>query len=417
MNEKIKVALVDDEYLERNLLRNCIDWESFGMEIVGEASNADEALLLIDRCRPDIIFTDVNMPITNGLVFSKIVLKRYPDIKIVVVTGFDDFEYARESIKIGVSDFIVKPISDDEVCKTVIRLKGEIEKRVSENQENSELRHELLESLPYIKENFCNALIRGETDQKAAQKKISYLGLPLKGRAFQVAVLQGGRTNLPAKDHRFSPAMQIFDRAKDFFTGMTVFMDAQSKIVVISSDENTALFDCCAAFQSQNRSYDGCTVFIGLGTIKHDLNGIPASYAEALKALEEDLVSDSSPFPLYSHINHKLSDLITEVKKYVDENYMNSELSLTGTAKKFFLNPSYLSRTFKKETGVSFVEYITTARMEKAIILLRQSDFKAFEIAGAVGICDANYFCNCFKKYTGVSVSDYRRAEKSANSR
>ncbi|MNP57431.1 putative response regulatory protein [compost metagenome] len=79
----------------------------------------------------------------------------------------------------------------------------------------------------------------------------------------------------------------------------------------------------------------------------------------------------------------------------------------------FYLNPSYLSRTFKKEVGTNFIEYLTTVRVERAISLLKEQDLKAFEIAKAVGISDSNYFSTCFKKYTGVSVSDYRKTIKS----
>lgn len=99
----------------------------------------------------------------------------------------------------------------------------------------------------------------------------------------------------------------------------------------------------------------------------------------------------------------------------MDLNYPTHELSLSSVAKAFFLNPSYLSRTFKKEAGVSFSEYLTTVRMEKAIRLLMEKDMKSFEIADAVGISDPNYFGTCFKKYTGVSVSDYRKSITARN--
>lgn len=105
-----------------------------------------------------------------------------------------------------------------------------------------------------------------------------------------------------------------------------------------------------------------------------------------------------------------INKLISSIKSYVDENYSDHNLTLANVAKKFYLNPSYLSRTFKKETGVSFIKYLTTARMDKALSLLAENeDAKVFEIADAVGISDPNYFGTCFKKYTGMSISEYRR--------
>lgn len=530
MDETISAVFVDDEYLERNLLKNCIDWEKLGIRIAGEASNADEALSLISRCRPDIVFTDINMPVMDGLKLSKLVLKNLPDIKIVVVTGFDDFEYAQKSIKMGISDFIVKPIIDDEVYKTVLNLKEQIEKRRSDEQSYSELRRQFLENIPYIREKFYNELIKCEVDQKSVKERMAFLGVTLREGIFQIAAIECGAAQdlAPDEERRFLAVMKILNMARDYFKGMIVFFDTMSRIVVIGNDENADLYEQCEAFMERAKDGGDCDICIGLGTIRKDLRGISLSYKEALDALRYKIAAGSNSVILYSAIrlsdkksagdldelngrlafcikscllknsaelvenhfdgidikagnaiktvritainivsiclrllsesgadpdyiykenfstnsdiimlntlpeakayvngvikksieliggmnDHKISDLIGDVKKYVDENYSSSKLSLTATAKKFFLNASYLSRTFKKEAGVSFVEYITSVRMEKAMSLLRHSEIKAFELAEIVGIPDANYFCSCFKKYTGVSVSDFKKAER-----
>ena len=93
------------------------------------------------------------------------------------------------------------------------------------------------------------------------------------------------------------------------------------------------------------------------------------------------------------------------------QNLSNSEISLSNSAKEFFLNVSYLSRIFKQETGQTFVEYLTKARMEKAIKLLKETDLKAYQIAENVGIVDPHYFGICFKKYTNMSINDFKRKE------
>ncbi len=106
-----------------------------------------------------------------------------------------------------------------------------------------------------------------------------------------------------------------------------------------------------------------------------------------------------------------INTLIKNTKRYVDENYASHDLTLSNVAKFFYVNSSYLSRTFKKEMGISFIEYLTTVRMEKAINLLSEKkELRTFEIADAVGISDPNYFGTCFKKYTGISVSSYRKS-------
>ena len=105
----------------------------------------------------------------------------------------------------------------------------------------------------------------------------------------------------------------------------------------------------------------------------------------------------------------KIDDIIIKAKKYIDNNLGNNELSLSLIAKHLYLNPSYLSRMFKKEIGINFVEYLTKIRMEKAIELLKEGCMKAFEIADCIGISDPNYFSTCFKKYTGLSISEYKK--------
>ena len=126
MDSIIKVMIIDDEYLIRNLIKNCIDWNEIGIDIIAEASNAVEGLNLINKDKPNIILTDINMPMTDGLDMSKGILETYPDIKVIVITGYNEFEYAKRSIKIGVSDFILKPIDEEELKNSVLKLKKEI---------------------------------------------------------------------------------------------------------------------------------------------------------------------------------------------------------------------------------------------------------------------------------------------------
>lgn len=118
--------IVDDEYLIRNLIRNCIDWNEIGIDIIAEASNSVESFNLINKEKPDIILTDINMPMTDGLDMSKYILEKYPDIKVIVITGYNEFEYAKRSIKIGIRDFILKPIDEEELKNSVLKLKKEI---------------------------------------------------------------------------------------------------------------------------------------------------------------------------------------------------------------------------------------------------------------------------------------------------
>lgn len=107
----IKVFLVEDETIIRQGIRNNIDWGAHGLELVGEAEDGEYAYPMILKSRPDILLTDVKMPFMDGLELSHLVRKQLPGTKIIILSGYDEFEYAKEAIKIGISDYLLKPVT------------------------------------------------------------------------------------------------------------------------------------------------------------------------------------------------------------------------------------------------------------------------------------------------------------------
>lgn len=251
----IKVLIVDDERLVRNLLKICIDWNSIGMEIIGEASSGEDAIKLVDKYQPEIVFTDICMNSMDGIEFTESIMKRNPSIKVVVISGYDDFKYAQRGIRAGIKDYILKPINDEVVLKTALKMKKEIQDDLEVTSAYSTTKKQLISNIPRKKTN-------------------------------------------------------------------------------------------------------------------------------------------------------KLIEGITE---YMKNNFGDCELSLSKVAHIFFINSSYLSRIFKKETGINFMEYLVELRIERAIMLLNNMDLRAYEIGEKVGISDSSYFSTCFKKCTGFSISEYRK--------
>ncbi|WP_341878194.1 response regulator transcription factor [Defluviitalea saccharophila] len=117
-----KVMIIDDEKSLRNLLKNAIQWGELGLEIAGEAASGIEAINIIDEIKPDIAFVDIKMPFMDGIEFSKLAIQRYPDLKIVILTAFSDFEYARECIGIGVCEYLLKPIVRADIKATLEKI-------------------------------------------------------------------------------------------------------------------------------------------------------------------------------------------------------------------------------------------------------------------------------------------------------
>ena len=113
----LNVLLVDDEKLERVLIRKGYKWEENGFEFAGEAPDGEMALPMIEKLHPDIVITDIKMPFMDGLELSDILKKKMPKIQIIILSGYGEFDYAKEAIKIGVTDYLTKPVTGEQLLK------------------------------------------------------------------------------------------------------------------------------------------------------------------------------------------------------------------------------------------------------------------------------------------------------------
>jgi two-component system response regulator YesN len=146
-----KVLIVDDEYLERTLIKLSVDWITHDFEIIGEADSGESALRLMEKNPPDILITDICMPFMDGLKLCRVVREKYEHIKIIIITGHREFEYAKTAIKLGVTDFLLKPINSEEVLKIALKLKEEIIDKQKFLSEYNAMKKQLSGGLSFIK--------------------------------------------------------------------------------------------------------------------------------------------------------------------------------------------------------------------------------------------------------------------------
>lgn len=132
MNRLYRVMIIDDEESARKLMRAGIRWEDFNMEVVGEAASGIEAINVIDDYKPDLVFVDISMPFMNGIEFTETVTDRYPDLIIIIMTAFDEFEYARKCVSLPVFEYMLKPMVRDEVGKVLLRARERLD-RINES--------------------------------------------------------------------------------------------------------------------------------------------------------------------------------------------------------------------------------------------------------------------------------------------
>jgi len=305
----LKVMIVDDEYLVRNLLRNCIKWNEIGMIIKGEAGSSLEALDLIEVIKPDILFVDINMPVISGLELSKTVTERYPNIKIIVLTGYEKFEYAKSCVKIGIEDFLTKPIISSEIMQSMLKVKEKIEVERDNKDELENLRVQLLENMPYARERFLNELIEKGNDADKSINKLKYFGIKFKYNNYQIAIVE---IEIKSDDLQYDEEssqlikLKYFNYIENLSKGnqfINVFFDTTQRIVILISNTDINLMEYCDKIKLVLNNKFNCLVTFGIGNIHEDIRNIYLSFKEAIQALKYKIYVGKNQVISYGEIN------------------------------------------------------------------------------------------------------------------
>lgn len=162
----INILIVDDEKYEGILMEKSVAWESEGFHIMGNVQCAEDALALMEKQTPDIVYTDINMPRIDGLELSRRIRETYPAVHIVIVTGYREFEYAREAIHIGVEEFLLKPIQSDELLAAAVKLREHILKEREQQSKDVEI-------YPVLCQELLRRIVTGYIKSEEAEEKLS----------------------------------------------------------------------------------------------------------------------------------------------------------------------------------------------------------------------------------------------------
>lgn len=156
-----RVMIIDDEMSARRLLQASIDWQSLNMEVVGEAASGIEAINIIDELRADIVFVDITMPFMNGIEFTQVATERYTDLEIIILTGADDFEYARQCVSLPVVEYMLKPFVRQEVVEVLTKIKSNLDKHNTRIQElGRDITLSTIEQIKqYLRNNYTDSSI------------------------------------------------------------------------------------------------------------------------------------------------------------------------------------------------------------------------------------------------------------------
>lgn len=184
----LKTFLAEDEIVVRENIKKMVPWEQYGFELVGEASDGEMALPLIKKLKPDLLITDIKMPFMDGLTLCKVVKKELPDIKIVILSGYDDFNYAKEAIGIGVEDYLLKPITKNAFLERLCEIRSRYEHEKSQREYYEQFHREMQEYEQNSSRDFFEGLISGNMDMGEMYERADKLGLDIVAEAYNILI-------------------------------------------------------------------------------------------------------------------------------------------------------------------------------------------------------------------------------------
>lgn len=186
--ELYRIILVDDEEEVRKSIIRKIEWEAVGFTVVGDAENGEDALEKIESLEPDVVLTDIRMPYMDGLTLAEKIRQKYPSMKIVIFSGYDDFEYAKRAIKLNVTEYILKPVNVEELTAILKRIKTNLDEEIEQKRNVNILRENYRKSLPILRDQFLKELVSRPMDEKTAADGMEEFGISLSGAKKWIAL-------------------------------------------------------------------------------------------------------------------------------------------------------------------------------------------------------------------------------------
>ncbi len=373
----MKLIIVDDEMLVRKGIRSAIDWEEIGVSIVGEAENGNHALELIEETQPDLVLTDIKMPKMDGLQLIEIIKTKYPKIKIIALSCYNDLQTVKDAMSYhGAVDFLPKLSLDPENLKnTMLKVKNMIEKSDQPTEKTG---------FTFFEESW--------DEFKALEEylKLSKFPLPISDcRIFVFSLLQ---TQPTVQNWMVAESIENHMEHYLFKVKILKYIETETYIGIAklngASEDmfNKALKSCCSAMSLY------FNLKLGFGSAQY-------SQGADIKALINQCQRIAMP---------NMSPEIAKLLKYIDENYDKS-LNLKTLAKVVSMSDSYLSHIFKRCTGFALIDYINRTRVDKGKELLQKNKYTIYEIAELLGYSSESYFSKVFKQLEGISPNEYKK--------
>jgi two-component system response regulator YesN len=395
------VLIVDDDPVICTGLQKLIDWNEYGYSAKDYALNGVEALKLIESRTYDLVITDIRMPKLDGIGLIQKLKERQCPSKIIILSGYREFEYARSAMEFGVKKYILKPVNEEILVNTILEMQSEIE-------ETGRQKLVFDESRVIMREGIIQELLRGVGAEPDFCKKAGYAGVELEGRTFRVVVVGNNKSNGKGR----GASEIVIKKAIDSIVGRNsagyaVSLDNSRTAILISIKEGhpVDVLKISSDILDYVNKYTGTDVNIAIGNEVSGYDRIGESFQNACRMHHEDWFDRYGHVVVFEDVASK--SLIESIIRYARDN-CSEKLTLQSVSGRFFFNPAYMGRIFKNYTGMKFNDFLIDCRIEKAAKLMENENYRVCDIARKVGYTDYDHFCKVFKAKRGCTPSEYK---------
>lgn len=411
---KMKVFLADDEIVVREGIRESFPWDETPYTLVGEAPDGEMALPIIRDTNPDIVITDIKMPFMDGIELCRTLRAQMPWIGIIVLSGYDEFEYARQCLQLGVREYLVKPINSENLREALDKVSRQLEDERKAIEHAASLRTRLGNDEHLVREKLIASLYSEDAASEDAVNVLKHLesmGCNVIAPCYAVV------------DAAFDPASEgqavAYTLSESSGGVMHATPTRTGSALLVLGDTAEDAEERAYAFASslvQEAERTGCAgIRVGIGEIVNAPEDILKSFKAArhIRHILVDRADEKSVILGTREMGDVSGDanapaMISEAKLYMSQHFTDPNLMLQDVAKAVGMSNSRFSTVFSQTGGQTFTEYLIYLRLNKAKEMLRTTAVKSSQIARESGYNDSHYFSYIFKKNVGMTPSEYR---------
>ncbi|MDC7124419.1 MAG: response regulator [Spirochaetales bacterium] len=369
------VFLVDDEIVTREGIRNCIPWDNTPYTLAGEAPDGELALHSLKDIKPDILITDIKMPFMNGLELARIIKKEQPWIKIIILSGHDEFDYAKEAISINVEEYLLKPVTSSEMLEALNKVSIRIEKEKKQLTSMEVLKKQIQSTEDVMKEKWLGKLITGQIDTVSAIEAAGGMGIDLLPGGYAVMVIDlsicEGNYSQPGISRQIIAS--IVSNREDV---ISFALGMEKHILLIKNihqdSENDMLYSIAQAIKFELQRNTNYSTAIGIGSTVNYVREIVNSYSEADKAIKytrltgKKIIIGATDLKWNQEVVQKLENEapLTTKLRYIEENNIDNLIKENFGSSYSLDRSSNYDKVMLKEFSKSVSDLITELNEE-----------------------------------------------------